>query len=475
VTNGQSFVPTAQTTYTVTGTDANGCVNTDQVVVSINALPTVVGAVNNDTVCSGTQVTLTGSGATTYAWNNTATNGTPIAVSSTTNFIVAGTDANGCVNSDTVTVTVNALPVPVITGDLVICAGDSTLLVASSETGNVWSTTATTDSIFVSTAGSITVTETDANGCVGTSAPVVIVVNALPAVNAGSDFAVCQNTTTTLSGSGAVSYAWDNNVSNNIAFLVTETNDYVVTGTDANGCVNSDTITVTANALPAVNGGDNIEQCGDQSITLTATGATAYAWSGGVENGTAFNAPFGTSVYIVTGVDAFGCSNTDAVTVSIYANPTATITPINGVTLQATPAGASYQWINCSDNQPIAGAVTPVFTATENGSYAVIVTGMGGCADTSACFNVTTVGIEKTELDASINLFPNPTTSNVTLAMSSDKAVNVTVFDAQGKVVSIIDNAQHGSIIGLQHVENGVYMVQVSNETGSKVFRVVKQ
>jgi hypothetical protein len=473
-TNDTLSVSTAGS-FTVTVTDVNGCVGTSApYVTTITALP-VVSAGIDQTVCATSNVTLVGSGAPTLTWNNGVTDNTPFVATATNTYIVTGTDANGCVNVDTVTVTVNALPVPVITGNLVICAGDSTLLVASSETGNVWSTTATTDSIFVSTAGSITVTETDANGCVATSAPVVVVVNALPAVNAGADYAVCQNTTTSLSGSGAVSYVWDNNVSNNIAFLVTETNDYVVTGTDANGCVNSDTITVTANALPAVNGGDNIEQCGDQSITLTATGATAYAWSGGVENGTAFNAPFGTSVYIVTGVDAFGCSNTDAVTVSIYANPTATITPINGVTLQATPAGASYQWINCSDNQPIAGAVTPVFTATENGSYAVIVIGMGGCADTSACFNVTTVGIEKTELDASINLFPNPTTSNVTLAMSSDKAVNVTVFDAQGKVVSIIDNAQNGSIIGLQHVENGVYMVQVSNETGSKVFRVVKQ
>lgn len=473
-TNDTLSVSTAGS-FTVTVTDANGCVGTSApYVTTITALP-VISAGIDQTVCANSNVTLVGTGAPTLTWNNGITNNTPFVATATNSYIVTGTAANGCVNTDTVTVNVNALPVPVITGDLAICAGDSTLLVASSETGNVWSTTATNDSIYVSTAGSITVTETDANGCIGTSSPAVVVVNALPAVNAGSDYAVCENTTTILSGSGAVSYTWDNNISNNIGFLVTETKDYIVTGTDVNGCVNTDTITVTANALPTVNGGNNIEQCGDQSVTLTATGATAYAWSGGVENGTAFNAPFGTSVYIVTGVDAFGCSNTDAVTVSIFANPTATITPINGVTLQANPAGASYQWINCANNQPIAGAVTPVFTATENGSYAVIVTGMGGCDDTSACFNVTTVGIEKTELDASINLFPNPTTSNVTLAMSSDKAVNVTVFDAQGKVVSIIDNAQNGSIIGLQHVENGVYMVQVSNETGSKVFRVVKQ
>jgi hypothetical protein len=473
-TNDTLSVSTAGS-YTVTVTNTNGCVGTSApYVTTITALP-VVSAGNNQTVCATSNVTLVGSGAPTLTWNNGVVNNTSFVPTATTNYIVTGTAANGCVNTDTVTVTVNALPTPVISGDLVICANETTVLVASAQTGNVWSTTATNDSITLNTAGIYTVTQTDANGCIGVSAPVTLVVNALPNVNAGSDFNVCDNTTTALNGSGASTYVWNNNVTNNVAFLVTETATYTVTGTDANGCVNTDSITVTANPLPLVDAGNNIEQCGDQTVTLTATGATAYAWSGNIANGTSFDAPFGTSVYIVTGVDALGCSNTDAVTVTIYATPTATINAIDAVTLQATPAGASYQWINCATNQAILGAVSPIYVATVNGSYAVIVTGNGGCADTSACFNVTTVGLDKTELDATISLFPNPTTGNVNISMSNDVEVNVTVFDAQGKVVSTLENAQNGSIIGLQDVENGTYLVKVSNEAGSKVFRVVKQ
>lgn len=473
-TNDTLSVSTAGS-FTVTVTNSNGCVGTSApYVTTITALP-VVSAGNDQTVCATSNVTLVGSGAPTLTWNNGVVNNTSFVPTATTNYIVTGTAANGCVNTDTVTVNVNALPTPVISGDLVICSNESTVLVSSAQTGNVWSTTATNDSITLNTAGIYTVTQTDANGCVGVSAPVTLVVNALPNVNAGSDFTVCDNTTTVLTGSGASTYVWNNNVTNNVAFLVTETATYTVTGTDVNGCVNTDSITVTANPLPLVDAGNNIEQCGDQTVTLTATGATAFAWSGNIVNGTSFDAPFGTSVYIVTGVDALGCSNTDAVTVTIYATPTATISAIDAVTLQATPAGASYQWINCATNQAIVGAVSPIYVATVNGSYAVIVTGNGGCSDTSACFNVTTVGLDKTELDATISLFPNPTTGNVNITMSNDVEVNVTVFDAQGKVVSTLENAQNGSIIGLQDVENGTYLVKVSNETGSKVFRVVKQ
>lgn len=473
-TNDTLSVSTAGS-YTVTVTNTNGCVGTSApYVTTITALP-VVSAGIDQTVCATSNVTLVGSGAPTLTWNNGVVNNTSFVPTATANYIVTGTAANGCVNTDTVTVNVNALPTPVISGDLVICSNESTVLVSSAQTGNVWSTTTTNDSITLNTAGVYTVTQTDANGCIGVSAPVTLVVNALPNVNAGLDYTVCDNSTTVLNGSGASTYVWNNNVTNNVAFLVTETATYTVTGTDANGCVNTDSITVTANPLPLVDAGNNIEQCGEQTVTLTATGATAFAWSGNIVNGTSFDAPFGTSVYIVTGVDALGCSNTDAVTVTIYATPTATINAIDAVTLQATPAGATYQWINCATNQVIVGAVSPIYVATVNGSYAVIVTGNGGCADTSACFNVTSVGLDKTELDATISLYPNPTTGNVNITMSNDLEVNVTVFDAQGKVISTLENAQNGSIIGLQDVENGTYLVKVSNETGSKVFRVVKQ
>src|SRR5574343_33869 len=84
--------PTATTTYTVTGTSAAGCINTDQVVVTVNPLPTV-NAGADQTICVGASVTLAGSGAATYTWNNGVTNGVAFAPAATTTYTVTGTSA----------------------------------------------------------------------------------------------------------------------------------------------------------------------------------------------------------------------------------------------------------------------------------------------------------------------------------------------------------------------------------------------
>ena len=110
VTDGAAFAATSTTTYTVTGTNGNtNCSNTDQVVVTVDSLPTVdAGA--DQTVCAGTNVTLTGSGAASYAWDNGVTNGTAFAANATATYTVTGTDANNCTATDAVDVTVNTLP-----------------------------------------------------------------------------------------------------------------------------------------------------------------------------------------------------------------------------------------------------------------------------------------------------------------------------------------------------------------------------
>ena len=84
--------------------------NTDQVDVTVNPLP-IVSAGVDQTVCIGASVTLSGSGATSYTWNNGITDGTAFTPAlGTTTYTVTGTDGNGCVNTDQVDVTVNPLP-----------------------------------------------------------------------------------------------------------------------------------------------------------------------------------------------------------------------------------------------------------------------------------------------------------------------------------------------------------------------------
>src|SRR5205814_2289561 len=123
VTDAVPFNATATTTYMVTGTDVNGCMNTATTTVTVNPLPTVVANSTATAVCTGSNVTLTGSGATSYTWDNSVTDGVPFAPGSTTMYTVTGTDANGCMNTDMITVTVNPLPVVDLGSDVTQCAG----------------------------------------------------------------------------------------------------------------------------------------------------------------------------------------------------------------------------------------------------------------------------------------------------------------------------------------------------------------
>ncbi|MEY4522042.1 MAG: hypothetical protein RIT10_1227, partial [Bacteroidota bacterium] len=101
ITNGTAFTPVSTTTYTVTGTNtATGCTKTDQVVVNVNTLPSVNAGIDQ-TVCAGSSITLSGSGANTYVWNNGITNGTAFTPVSTTTYTVTGTNtATGCTKTD---------------------------------------------------------------------------------------------------------------------------------------------------------------------------------------------------------------------------------------------------------------------------------------------------------------------------------------------------------------------------------------
>jgi hypothetical protein len=97
--------PNVTTTYSVVGTATNGCVsNMVTKTLTVNALPTVTATTNNTLICTGETATLTASGATSYTWNTAeTTNGIAVSPTVTTNYTVIGTDANGCVNTKTVT------------------------------------------------------------------------------------------------------------------------------------------------------------------------------------------------------------------------------------------------------------------------------------------------------------------------------------------------------------------------------------
>jgi hypothetical protein len=107
VSNAVAFTPTSTTTYTVTGTAANGCSNTAQATIIVNPIPTVSGGADVS-ICSGESVVLSGNGANTYSWSNGIQNGQAFVPTVTGVYTVTGTNSFGCIDSDVVNVFVNS-------------------------------------------------------------------------------------------------------------------------------------------------------------------------------------------------------------------------------------------------------------------------------------------------------------------------------------------------------------------------------
>ena len=376
VVDGAPFVQSVGTNdYIVTGTDANGCQNNDTVSVTVNILPTVDAGLDQ-TACLGDNVSLNGSGANSYSWNNGVVDGLnfvpPVGINT---YTVTGTDINGCQNTDDVIVIINALPIIDGGADQETCIGDLITLTAFGGTAHIWNGGVVDGVAFVPPLGNTEyiVSGTDANGCVNADT-VDVLVNPLPAVNAGLDMSVCPSTIVSLSGSGAVTYTWDSGISDGTGFVQTVPSlDYILTGTDANGCQNNDTVTINVFTAPTILAGPDVVVCNGDQVVLTASGAVSYVWDNGVQNGVGFIPPLGLSQYIVTGTDANGCSNTD--TVEILVNPLPSIDAgADQIVCEGTPivlngfSSAPYVWSNgVIDNiafiQPI-GSVFYVATST---------------------------------------------------------------------------------------------------------------
>lgn len=109
IEDGEPYTPDAgEFTYTVIGTDDDGCQNVAEVHVSVYDLPEVDATISDDEICVGESVTLNGEGAATYEWDPEEEDGVAFSpdATGTTTYTVLGTDDNGCINEATVDLTV---------------------------------------------------------------------------------------------------------------------------------------------------------------------------------------------------------------------------------------------------------------------------------------------------------------------------------------------------------------------------------
>lgn len=469
--------PIATTTYTATYSNSFGCTATSTAVVTVNPLPTV-DAGTDQTVCEGTPITLNGSGATSYTWDNGVTDGVAFNATTTTTYTVTGTDANGCSNTDQVVLTVNPIPDVDAGADQVVCTGTSvTLTAAGTAASYTWDNSVTDGSAFVpASTATYTLTGTGANGCTNTDQVVVVV--GVPSSSTLTETACSSYTlnSTTYNSSGTYTQvipnttACDSTITLNLtitqpstsALTATACSSYTLNGTTYNssgtyvqvvpntaGCDSTITLSLTINQ--------------PTSSAVSATACSSYTWT---ETGMTYTA---SGAYTHTVMNAAGCDSVITLNLTINAAPVATAA-LNNYVLTAS-SGTSYQWIDCTTGAAVAGETSQTYSPAANGVFAVIVSNASGCSDTSACVNVTGLGVKELAADA-INIYPNPTHNAVTIEMTVANAT-VEIHDAAGKLLRVV-NVVSGDKIDLSEYERGIYMLNVRTEGGSSLTRVVK-
>lgn len=422
--------PAVLTNYTVTGTDANGCTNTDNISVTVNPNPTLSATPSaTDSDCGGSNGALTGAAGSgqapiSYSWSN----GTSvIGTSANLTNIPAGTyyltiqDGNTC-TADFGPYSVSnpgAPPAPTVNiDDATPCINTDVNLDANSSAGsptynwtgpNGFTSNNQTISITGITQleeGNYCVSVTVA-GCTGPSTCQQVIINANPVVDLtilNNDSTICLYDEFTISASGATTYSWSGpNGFNSTNSTETVTNAspseegyYIVTGTDTEGCIGADSMYITILSLPGISiaaDDTSATYCGGTIANLSAAGATSYSWTG--PNGyTSSNANITLTdlaesqegYYIVIGTDAEACSNADSLYITVVTDIPAmamedTVICPGEVLILSGSGGESYTWTGpagylSNDQNPL---VSNNASFENSGLYILTVVDTNGC------------------------------------------------------------------------------------------------
>ena len=399
-------------TYLIPHAAAGDCDSLVTLDLTILDLP-VVNLGIDTAICTGSSLTLNaGNAGASYLWNDNSIAQT-LSVTTAGTYYVKVTGANDCFKSDTIVIAHNALPIVNLGIDTAICAGSSLTLDAGNACADyLWNDNSLAQALTVATAGTYYVKVTDANNCSG-SDTVIITQNALPAVNLGPDVSICAGSSSTLdAGNAGSDYLWNDN-STTQTFQVTAAGQYWVKVTDANGCKGADTVSVSEDPLPVINGiSDSNNGCDFDFGVTGATDVSVYTWD-------------------------FGDGTT---TTSITANISHAYEQDGNYTVKVTASN------DC-------GSVIKQKSV--------------------ACIKLK---VSDVELVNKLTLYPNPASGNITIEGELEIG-DVTFTDVTGRIVSKNEYKHALSCqIDISQLSNGVYTVIISTEKGivTKKLEVLK-
>ncbi len=353
------------------------------------------------------------------------------AIAGTPYFGIGGNGANGRIRIDVngaVSGAGSITPVIGYSANVSIIETSQTLTVCAGDSITVGSTTYTTSGNYVDVL-------TASGGCDSTVTTNLTVLNAL---GSSQTLTVCAGESVTV---GSSTY--------------TTSGNYVDVLTASGGC--DSTVTTNLMVLQAIGSSQTLTVCAGDSV---AVGSSTYTTSGN---------------YVDVLTASGGCDSTVTTNLTVQLPVDITVT-INQGSMQVGESNAGYQWLDCdANNAPIAQATNQTFIPTVNGNYAVEVT-VDGCSSTSACTNYNLIGINEFA-DLAIQLYPNPTSSVVTVSFGIEVPVEqLTVTDVTGRLVHNQSQFTATSLeIDLSREGKGVYFLNVEVNGRVQTLKITKQ
>jgi GH35 family endo-1,4-beta-xylanase len=486
-----SLTATTAGNYTVTVTNPGGCSTTSTLTsVTVNAPPSAPTVTASQiSYCQGAIATQLTASGTALNWYATATGGTATttaptpstATIGTTNYYVSQT-SNGCESSRTmIAVTVNSLPIAVIstTSSTTFCTGGSVVLTASSGASYKWfngtTQVGTAATYSATTSGSYTVEVTNAANCKASSAATTVTVNAPPAAPTVSapQIAYCQGAIATQLTASGTALNWYATATGGTATTTAPTPSTTTVGTTnyyvsqtTNGCEGGRAmIAVTVNALPiaSISTTTPTTFCTGGSVVLTASSGASYKWFNGttqVATAATYSATASGS-YTVEVTNAANCKASSAGTsVTVNAPPTApavSATPIaycqGAAATQLTASGTGLNWYaTATAGTATTTAPTPSTATTGTTNYYVSQT-TNGCESSRAMIAVT------------VNVLPTAKiTANGPTSFPQGGSVDLIANTGTGFSYKWFKgNVQVGTGLSYKAIAPGDYTVEVTN------------
>ena len=332
--------------------------------------------------------------------------------------------------------------------------------------------------------GSVNLTlNVSSESCSTVSDNISLTLNSLPDVDAGSDQEICLGTTISLSGSGADIYVWDNGVLDGVDFSPLEGSTvYTLTGTDINGCVNYDNVTINALAPPISDAGVDRVICSNANLMIDASSSNGnVVWStsgtGTFIDETIEDVTYlpslqdinsGTILLTMTVSNSSCLNDVDDVEITINSAPQVSLNSFEDLCIYSSPIvltggfpiGGVYKVDNILNS-----SFDPTFFGLGNYTISYEYVDVNNCSNIeSQTFSVgQCASINESKDNDEVQIFPNPSSGRFKI-ITHFNSYSIEISDLNGKIVKVIENQTKNSEVELLNVEAGVYFINILND-----------